>query len=80
MPMTTVMPMTRARTNLGAVVERLRTKGERVILEKDGVPVAAIVEPDFLEDVLDSLEIMQAREDTRKEPLIEWRKIRARYV
>ncbi|MBI5003656.1 type II toxin-antitoxin system Phd/YefM family antitoxin [Candidatus Kaiserbacteria bacterium] len=78
--MTTTIAMTKARTHLGAIVQRLRTKGERVILEKDGVPVAAIVEADFLEDVLDSLEIMKAREETRKDPLVDWAKIRARYV
>jgi len=74
------IPITKARINLGAIVERIRTKGEYVILEKGGIPVAALVDPELLEDVLDSIEIMRAREHTKSDTLIPWEKIRAKYV
>ena len=80
--MTTVkkMPITKARVNLGSVVERVRTKGETVILEKGGILVAALVDINLIEDVLDSIEIMKARSDTRDDELVEWSKIQKKYV
>ena len=37
------MPITKARINLGAVVRRVRLNKEYFILEKDGIPVAGIM-------------------------------------
>lgn len=48
------MPMTKVRVNLGRVVRALRADRENiVILEKDGIPVAALLDIDELEDLLD---------------------------
>ena len=47
------IPITQARRNLGALVRRLHTKGEYFVLEKDGIPVAALMDPDELDDYFD---------------------------
>ena len=46
--------ITKARVNLGAIVKRVRLKKERFVLEKDGYPVAALIDIDEYEDYLDS--------------------------
>ncbi|MFQ6130895.1 MAG: hypothetical protein ACE5R4_02555 [Armatimonadota bacterium] len=48
------MPMTKARTNLGSLVRGVNVDGDVVILEKDGIPVAGLVDIDVLEDYLDT--------------------------
>jgi antitoxin (DNA-binding transcriptional repressor) of toxin-antitoxin stability system len=52
-PMVNHIPITQARTNLGALVKRAHLKGEYFILEKDGIPIAGIMAADELEDYLD---------------------------
>jgi PHD/YefM family antitoxin component YafN of YafNO toxin-antitoxin module len=47
------MPITRARHNLGAVVKRVHLNKEYVILEKDGIPIAGIMDIDEFEDYLE---------------------------
>lgn len=47
------IPITKARINLGAVVKRAHLKGEYFILEKDGVPIAGIMDADEFEDYLE---------------------------
>ncbi len=47
------IPITRARINLGQVVRRVHVNREYFILEKDGIPVAGIMNIDELEDYLD---------------------------
>ena len=47
------LPITRARINLGALVKRVRLNKEYFILEKDGIPVAAIMDVDEFEDYLE---------------------------
>ena len=47
------LPITEARRNLGSLVRRLHKKGEYFVLVKDGIPVAAIIDPDELDDYLD---------------------------
>lgn len=59
--MNRTMPITKARINLGAVVKRVHDTGERVMLEKGGIPVAAIVDPQWIEDMEDGLELMRLR-------------------
>jgi antitoxin (DNA-binding transcriptional repressor) of toxin-antitoxin stability system len=48
------MPMTKARINLGALVRGVHVEGDVVVLEKDGIPVAGLVDIDALEDYLDA--------------------------
>ena len=57
----TTMPITKARINLGAVMKRV-LKGERITLEKGGIPIATIIGKDDLEGLEDALELMRARE------------------
>jgi hypothetical protein len=47
------IPITRARINLGQVVRRAHINKEYFILEKDGIPVAAIMNVEELEDYLE---------------------------
>ena len=49
----TIMPITKARVNLGAVVRRVHLNKEYVILEKGGIPVAGLMDADELEDYLE---------------------------
>ena len=48
------MPMTRARINLGSLVRGVNVDGDVVVLEKDGIPVAGLVDIDALEDYLET--------------------------
>ncbi len=64
---TITMPITKARINLGAVVERVRTTGTRVVLEKGGIPVATIVDNEWLEDVQDYLLLEKLRKEQKGE-------------
>jgi antitoxin (DNA-binding transcriptional repressor) of toxin-antitoxin stability system len=47
------IPITKARINLGQVVRRAHVNGEYFILEKDGIPVAGMMNVDELVDYLD---------------------------
>lgn len=51
--MITTIPITKARINLGNIVKRARVKKEYFILEKDGYPVAGLMDIDEFEDYLD---------------------------
>lgn len=64
---TTTMPITKARINLGGVVEDIRTTGSSVVLEKGGIPVAAVVAMDWFEDVQDALQLAKLRWEQRNE-------------
>jgi len=48
------MPMTKARTQLGSLVRGVHVAGDVVVLEKDGIPVAGLVDIDAVEDYLES--------------------------
>ena len=47
------LPLTKARVNLGALIRRAHNNKEHFILEKDGIPVAALLDVDEYEDYLD---------------------------
>jgi hypothetical protein len=47
------IPITKARINLGQIVRRAHVNNECFILEKDGIPVAGIIDIDELEDYLE---------------------------
>src|SRR6266446_5627999 len=47
------LPITQARINLGAVVKRVHLNKEYVILEKDGIPLAGLMDIDEFEDYLE---------------------------
>ncbi len=47
------LPLTQARNALGAVVKRVHLNKEYVILEKDGIPLAGVMDIDEFEDYLE---------------------------
>lgn len=51
--MITTIPLTKARINLGALIKRVRLNKEYFILEKDGIPVAGIMDIDEFEDYIE---------------------------
>ena len=44
------MPISKARVNLGSLVNNLRKKGGSVVLEKNNIPVAVMINIDDWED------------------------------
>jgi len=52
-PMVKAIALTKARINLGAVVKQIHLNKEYVILEKDGIPIAGMMDIDEFEDYLD---------------------------
>ena len=64
-PMVKTIPITKARINLGALVKRVHLNKEYFILEKDGIPVAGLMDADELEDYLE-LRDPKVREHIRK--------------
>ena len=52
-PMVHRLPLTKARINLGALVKRVHLGKEYVILEKDGIPVAGLMDINEFEDYLE---------------------------
>ena len=64
-PMVTAIPITKARINLGALVRRVHLNKEYFILEKDGIPIAGLMDIDEFEDYLE-LKDPEFREHIRK--------------
>ena len=64
-PMVTTIPITKARINLGALVKRIHLNKEYFILQKDGIPIAGMMDIDEFEDYLE-LQDPKARADIRK--------------
>jgi hypothetical protein len=52
-PMVTRLPITKARVNFGAVVKRVHLHKEYIIIEKDGIPIAGLMDIDEFEDYLE---------------------------
>ena len=52
-PLVHHLPITKARINLGAVVKQVHLNKEYVILEKDGIPIAGLMDIDEFEDYLE---------------------------
>ena len=59
------LPITKARINLGQLVRRAHVNKEYFILEKDGIPVAGIMDAEELEDYLE-VRSPKVREHIRK--------------
>ncbi|MGH8645072.1 MAG: type II toxin-antitoxin system Phd/YefM family antitoxin [Gammaproteobacteria bacterium] len=65
------LPITKARINLGSVVKQVHLNKEYVVLEKDGIPIVALMDVDEFEDYLE-LQDPKVRRDieiSRKEYL-----------
>ena len=52
-PLVHHLPITKGRMNLGALVKQVHVDKEYVILEKDGIPVAGLMDIDEFEDYLE---------------------------
>jgi hypothetical protein len=52
-PTVSHLPLTKARVNLGALIRRVHINKEHFILEKDGIPIAALLDIGEYEDYLD---------------------------
>lgn len=52
-PMVHHLPITKARINLGSVVKQVHLNKEYVVLEKDGIPIVALMDVDEFEDYLE---------------------------
>jgi len=50
--MITKIPITKARVHLGEIMKRVRVNKEQFIIEKDGYPIAGILDIDEFEDYL----------------------------
>jgi prevent-host-death family protein len=48
------IPITKARVNLGEVIKRVHLNKDSFVLEKGGIPVAAILDIDEFEDWLET--------------------------
>jgi antitoxin (DNA-binding transcriptional repressor) of toxin-antitoxin stability system len=65
------IPITKARINLAQLAKRAHLDGEYIILEKDGIPVAGMMDADELEDYLElrdsrvKAQIRQSNRDLR---------------
>jgi prevent-host-death family protein len=70
-PVVTRIALTKARINLGAIVKRVYRGKECFILEKDGLPVAALMDIDEFEDYLElhDPEVNKAIAESRSEYL-----------
>ena len=64
-PMVHRLPITKVRINLGAVVKQVHLNKEYVILEKDGIPIAGLMDIDEFEDYLE-LQDPKVREHIQK--------------
>ncbi len=62
LPVVTTIPITKARNNLGALIHRVHLNKEYLILEKDGIPIAGIMDIEHREVILYSCGLR--REDT----------------
>ena len=60
--MVTNIPITKARINLGAIVKRIRVNKEYFILEKDGIPIAGLMDIDEFEDYLEMQDVKVKRD------------------
>ena len=70
-PMVTRIPLTKARANLGAIIKRVHRGKEFFILEKDGLPVAGLMDIDEFEDYLElrDPEVQKIIEESREDYL-----------
>lgn len=70
-PMVRHLPITKARINLGDVIKRVNRDKEYIVLEKGGLPVAAIMDIDEFEDYLElqDPEVNRIIEESTKEYL-----------
>lgn len=72
------------RSEIGAMLESVAGNGERIVIQRDGQDVAALVSIDDLaalrelEDQIDREEIREVREEIRREGTVPWEDVKKR--
>lgn len=61
-PMVRHLPLTKFRSQLGSVIRRVHRNKEYVVLERDGMPVAAIMDIDEFDDYIELSDPVVQRE------------------
>jgi len=80
--MHSVLPITEGRQRLAEIANRVRSSGERILLEERGTPVAALVPPsdlkalELFEDWLDGRDALDALADYRVAGGVRWEDIK----
>ena len=80
----TRLPVSKAREDLAEALNRVAYSGERIVLERRGKRIAAIVsveDLDLLERLDDDLDVALARErlaDAEKRGTVPWEKVKAK--
>ena len=78
------LPLSKARDLLGSLVNRVSLRGERVVINRNGKNIAAIVPMEDLEllrrleDAADLKAALAAREEVRREGAVAWEDVKAR--
>ena len=78
------MPLSKAREELGMLVNRVSLRGERVLLNRNGKAVAAIVPLEDLElirrleDAADLKAARAARAEVARRGTVPWKKLKAK--
>ncbi len=75
--MITSIPITKARINLGAIVQQVAGSGDSVILEKAGNPTAAIINIEMLEDIMDGVDLAYCKKTIKG--TTKWNDIKSKY-
>ena len=77
-----VLSVTEARERLAEIASRVRSPGERILLEERGTPVAALVSPsdldalELFEDWLDGQDAVDALADYRVTGGVRWEDVK----
>ena len=77
-----VLPVTEARERLTEIADRVRSSGERILLEERGTSVAALVPPsdlkalELFEDWLDGRDALDALADYRVTGGVRWEDVK----
>ncbi len=80
----TRLPVSKAREDLAEALNRVAYSGERIVLERRGKRVAAIVsveDLDLLEQLEDDMDVALARQrlaDAKKHGTVPWEKVKAK--
>ncbi|MXW38277.1 MAG: type II toxin-antitoxin system Phd/YefM family antitoxin [Acidobacteria bacterium] len=82
MPVHSVLSVTDARERLAEIANRVRSSGERILLEERGTPVAALVPPsdlkalELFEDWFDGRDALDALADYRVAGGVRWEDVK----
>lgn len=76
----TSLPVSKARQELAELINRVAYKGERIVIERHGKDVAALVPTEdlqVLESLEDRIDLEDARKALKEKGAIPWEKVKA---